>query len=141
MTGSRYDRPGGTGFPARELPGADDVVGVLSGTFPPGAGRPRDVPLYEGDRYLIGRPGRPRVPPAAGPGRFLSLGPGVRRTVPAVALVLAVARSAVHIGAGHGAVHLLVDGVVPAVDGMRLAGPAHGIVVAPAWWRCWNVTA
>jgi hypothetical protein len=106
-------------------------VGVLSGTCPAGAGRPRDVPLYEGDRYAIGRPGRLRTPPA-GPGTFLSLGPGVRRSVPATALVLAVARSVVHLGAGRGAGHLLVDGAVPELGGTRLAGPVHEIVVDPA---------
>ncbi|MGW6818858.1 hypothetical protein [Streptomyces sp. NPDC055005] len=108
----------------------DDALGVLSGVVPAGASGPRDVPLHEGDRFLIGRPSRFRTPPA-GPGVFLSLGPGVRRSVPAVALVLAVARSAVHLRAGHGAVDLLVDGVVPPPGGLRLAGPAHDVVVDP----------
>ncbi|MEU9415038.1 hypothetical protein [Streptomyces sp. NPDC048272] len=108
----------------------DDAVGVLSGVVPAGASGPRDVALHEGDRYLIGRPSRLRTPPA-GPGVFLSLGPGVRRSVPAVALVLAVARSAVHLRAGHGAMDLLVDGAVPPPGGLRLAGPAHEVVVDP----------
>ena len=150
MTGSRDDRPSGspspeaalgdtdspeaglgdTDSPESGLGEADDVVGVLSGACPPGTSRPRNVPLREGDRYLIGRPSRLRVPPA-GSEAFLSLGPGVRRSVPAVALVLAVARSAVHIRAGHGAVDLLVDGTVLAPGGTRLAGPTHHIVVDP----------
>lgn len=121
-------RDEGARGPAR--PGAP--VGVLSGTLPPGAAAPRDVPLYEGDRYLVGRPGRLRPPPPAGSGAFLSLGPGVRRSVPAVALVLAVTRSAVHVVPGQGAVPLLVDGAVPPAEGVRLAGPAHEIVVDPA---------
>jgi hypothetical protein len=127
MTHWRRDRTDVVGVPTV----AEDVVGVLSGTFPAGVGRPHDVPLYEGDRYVIGRPGRLRTPPA-GPGTFLSLGPGVRRSVPATALVLAVGRSIVHLGAGHGAGHLLVDGAVPAPGGTRLAGPVHEIVVDPA---------
>ncbi|MCS0605634.1 hypothetical protein NX794_31190 [Streptomyces sp. LP11] len=132
MTGRRDDRPGGTEPPGPERGAgyAADVVGVLSGACPPGASRPRDVPLREGDRCLVGRPSRLRPPPA-GDGVFLSLGPGVRRSVPAVALVLAVARSAVHLRAGHGAVDLLVDGAVPAPGGIRLAGPEHEIVVDP----------
>ncbi|MER7934028.1 MULTISPECIES: hypothetical protein [unclassified Streptomyces] len=130
MTGSRDDRTSGSEPPLTAPGTTDDVVGVLSGACPPGTSRPGDVPLREGDRYLVGRPSRLRMPPA-GADTFLSLGPGVRRSVPAVALVLAVARSAVHVRAGHGAVDLMVDGTVLAPGGTRLAGPAHDIVVDP----------
>lgn len=130
MTGPQADRPGGSTSDGTGFEDVDDAVGVLCGVCPPGTSRPADVLLREGDRYLIGRPLRLRAP-QAGAGAFLSLGPGVRRSVPAVALVLAVARSAVHVRAGHGAIDLLVDGTFLAPGGVRLAGPQHHIVIDP----------
>jgi hypothetical protein len=119
----------------------DEPVGRLLGLpaedgGPGGPGGTSGMPLFEGDCYVLGRPGRRGAPEAVPGGTFLSLGARVRRSVPAAAVILTVGRSTALLAPGHGTVQVLVDGAALEPEGAVLPGPRHEVVVDPAGQPC-----
>ena len=108
-----------------------DGVAVLDGVCPAGTTAVGSVWLREGDVYQVGRQDRGWAERVGLSKTHLALPRTTRKTVPAVALVLAVARAAVVLRGGQRLIQILVDGQPLGPDPVRLAGPIHDVVVDP----------
>ncbi len=106
-----------------------DGVAVLDGVCPAGTTSVGSVWLREGDVYQVGRHDRGWAERVGLSKTHLALPRTTRKTVPAVALVLAVARAAVALQGGQRLIQILVDGQPLGPDPVRLAGPIHDVVI------------
>lgn len=111
--------------------GGTDAVAILEGVCPAETASVQAVRLREGDVFQIGRSDRAWARRAGLSATHLALPRTARRTVPAMALVLAVGRAAIVVHGGQRLVQILVDGQPLGPEPVSLAGPVHDVVVDP----------
>lgn len=111
--------------------GGPEAVAILEGACPAGTASVEMVRLREGDIFQIGRSDRAWALRAGLSATHLALPRTARRTVPALALVLAVGRAAVVVQGGRRLVQILVDGQPLGPEPLSLAGPVHEVLVDP----------